>query len=173
MALFSVAGSTPSEGFELKSCRFNAGDGPLRDRVLRFSECNPNIEYLGRLSPEKVSGVMFRASCLVMASNWYEGFPMVIVEALAHSLPVIVPRLGNMASIVEDGISGLHYTPKDTEELADAARLLINKQDVQKSLALKARKVYLEEYTEERNREILKNIYSKVIDRSIRGGVRV
>ena len=38
---------------------------------------------------------------------------MVIVEAFANGLPVIGSRLGTMADVIEDGVTGLHFTVGD------------------------------------------------------------
>ena len=55
---------------------------------------------------------------LVFPSEWYETFARVAVEAFACGVPVIASRLGAIAEIVEDGRTGLHFTPGDPEDLA-------------------------------------------------------
>lgn len=140
-----------------------AGDGPLIDLV---KDCqSTNIEYLGRLSKEDVSARMKEASCLVMASTWYEGFPMVIVEAMAHGLPIVVPKLGNMASVVEHGINGLHYEPKNTDDLLASIDVLLSDKEKNHQLSCGARNTYLRNYTEDINRAQLLGIYKQVIAR--------
>lgn len=62
-----------------------AGDGPLLAAAQRKG--NGKIEFLGRLSTTKVSVEMSRASFLVMPSECYEGFPMVLAEAFAIVCP--------------------------------------------------------------------------------------
>ena len=53
-----------------------------------------------------------------MPSEWYEGCPVVIIEAFCQGLPVIALRLGAMAEMVEDGVTGLHFRPGDADDLA-------------------------------------------------------
>ena len=95
-----------------------AGDGPLFEQ-LRSAVLPSTVELLGRQTKEQVFEAMKRAQFLVMPSVWYEGFPMVIVEAFAHGLPVVCSRLGGMAEVVEDGVTGLHFEPGDAADLAD------------------------------------------------------
>lgn len=138
-----------------------AGDGPLLNVVQENK--TGNVEYLGCLSKDEVATHMKEASCLVMASNWYEGFPMVIVEALSHGLPIVVPKLGNMKSVVEHELSGLHYEPNNDLDLLTALEKIVFDVELNKKFSDYARYRYLQSYTEEINRKQLLDIYSEVI----------
>ena len=93
------------------------GNGPLESEVARRAAETPGIDCLGYLPSTEVSTLMRGASLLVVPSVWYEGFPLVIVEALATGLPVIVSGHGAMAEIVDAGRTGLHYRPGDPDDL--------------------------------------------------------
>ena len=67
------------------------GDGPLMAKAQSVE--SSSIVSLGHLSSKDVGVKMAQASFLVMPSEWYEGFPMVLVEAFAHGLPVVASRL--------------------------------------------------------------------------------
>tara|TARA_R110000868_G_C10963488_1_gene768777 strand:+ start:5046 stop:6221 length:1176 start_codon:yes stop_codon:yes gene_type:complete len=139
------------------------GDGPLNEYL--ESHGSNNIENLGRLPKEEVLSLMSRASCLVMASTWYEGFPMVIVEALGCGLPVIVPKLGNMEAVVTHDLCGLHYTPKDNQGFINAASKVITDPSVRERLSIGALKEFDAKYTPSENLTSLIEIYKKVIKR--------
>jgi len=49
-----------------------------------------------------------------------EGFPNVILEAMAAGLPVVATQVGGVLEIIEDGQSGLLVPPRDYRALADA-----------------------------------------------------
>jgi len=97
-----------------------AGDGPLRlhmnsviaDKNLR------DVSLLGLVSSGEVRRLMQSARFLVLPSIWYEGFPMAIAEAYASAVPVLAPNFGAMAELVDDGVTGLHFSPDDTSDLA-------------------------------------------------------
>lgn len=57
--------------------------------------------------------------CLLLASR-YEGCPNVVMEAAASGRPVLASRVGDVAHLVQDGISGLLFPADDREALARA-----------------------------------------------------
>ena len=122
-----------------------------------------NVEYLGQLPRQNVISLMQNATALVFPSEWYEGFPMTIVEAFATGLPVITSRLGGMAEIVQAGHSGWHFEPGNPQDLAITVRQAWdNLQEVKRRGEL-ARLQYEELYSPDRNYKMLLNIYQKAL----------
>jgi glycosyltransferase involved in cell wall biosynthesis len=56
---------------------------------------------------------------VVLPSLW-EGFPNVVIEAMACGTPVIVSDISDNARIVEQGVSGWLFPNNDAAALADA-----------------------------------------------------
>jgi len=137
-----------------------AGDGPESGWLDGVS----SISRLGQVGSRRIGTLMATSAFLVMPSEWYEGFPMVLVESFAHGLPVIVSRLGSMAEIVEDGVTGLHFEPGDAEDLAEKAQWMIDHPRQCREMGENARQVYLEKYTPEKNYQMLMRIYKEAID---------
>jgi glycosyltransferase involved in cell wall biosynthesis len=73
------------------------GDGPLRGELERRRV--PGVRFLGSQPPERVRAEMLGARLLVATSPWYETFGLVVAEAMAAGLPVIVPRGGALAEV--------------------------------------------------------------------------
>ncbi len=73
------------------------GDGPLRDALT--GRRVPGVRFLGSLPPAEVREWMLRARLLVATSVWYETFGLVVAEAMAAGLPVIVPARGALAEV--------------------------------------------------------------------------
>jgi glycosyltransferase involved in cell wall biosynthesis len=147
------------------NCRVNlriAGDGPLADMVTRSN--SSNIIYLGKLPSEKIAIEMEKALFLLLPSLCYEGFPKVIAEAFSKGLPVFVSKLGSMAEIVEEGITGLHFEAGNAEDLAAKVRWSSEHPEEMRTMGENARQIYDEKYTPERNYEILMSIYQEAID---------
>jgi glycosyltransferase involved in cell wall biosynthesis len=121
----------------------------------------PGVTLLGAIRPAEVAAEMRRAAVLVMPSQWYESFPMVLVEAFAEGLPVVTSRLGAMAEIVEDGVTGLHAAPGDADDLGRRIAAALADPEATLAMGERARAAYLERYTPERNLAELLAIYGR------------
>src|SRR5690606_35796566 len=100
-----------------------AGDGPLKDMVLGSK--NPRIEYVGSISSREVAKRMEEAAFLVVPSLWYEGFPMVLLEAFRAGLPALVAGHGSLSEIVRNEDLGRHFSPGDCKDLVRKAKNLM------------------------------------------------
>ena len=146
------------------------GDGPYAKelRAQIGQQRSFNVEYRGAVSRDKVIAAMKRARFLVFPSEWYEGFPMTIVEAFACGVPVITSRLGSMEEIVQDGRTGLHFNAGDAQDLASKVEWAWSHPEELERMGLAARAEFNEKYTPKRNFEILQEIYQHVIGTSTR-----
>lgn len=138
------------------------GTGEYEEQVKQSS--NANIEYLGGLSQEAVLSEMGKAAFLIMPSLWYEGFPMVIVEAFSQGLPVVASDLGSMAEIIEDGYSGLKFDPSNTKDIRSKVRLLIEGDIDLERLGENAFNEYQKRYTADVNYGQLMHIYNCILN---------
>jgi len=135
------------------------GDGPLADLVRERSSADDRVEWLGRKSREDVLAFMREAVMLVFPSLWYEGQPIVILEALASGLPIVASDHGAMASMIDDGGSGLLFHPGDPRALAEKIRWATENPARLTELRDRARAGFETRYTSERNYVILERIY--------------
>ena len=74
------------------------GDGPQRAELEKRAW--GRVRFLGRLSPDETRRHMFEARALLFPSLWYEGLPMVLLEAFAAGLPVLGSDLGSTTEIL-------------------------------------------------------------------------
>lgn len=142
------------------------GDGPLLHQVEDWSSRRGlrTVEVMGRRSREEVLHLMKRARILVFPSEWYEGFPMTIVEAFACSLPVVAPRLGAMAELIEDGRTGLLFEPGNAKDLAKKVEWAWTHPEQMEKMGREARREYEQKYTAERNYQMLMEVYERAIE---------
>ena len=76
---------------------------------------------------ENAPGVMRHLDVLVAPSH-HEPFATVPSEAMAVGTPVVATRIGGLAEVVEDGVTGALVAPQAPTELADAvARVLADR----------------------------------------------
>jgi len=135
------------------------GDGPLADEVATAESQIPGVEWLGRQPQEEVQKLMQNARMLVFPSVWYEGFPMVIVEAYAVGLPVVASNLGSLSSLVDPGRTGIHFRPGDPEDLAAQVEWAVTHPEKLGQMGREARREFEANYTAEANYRRLIEIY--------------
>jgi glycosyltransferase involved in cell wall biosynthesis len=142
-----------------------AGQGPMQPQIEQYvrQQTPGNVRYAGHVSREEISRLMKDASFLIFPSCWYEGFPMTIVEAYACGTPVIASHLGAMAEIVDDGRTGLHFTPGDADDLARKVEWASAHPKEMRDMGRNARTEYETKYTAERNYKLLLDIYQQVM----------
>lgn len=141
-----------------------AGDGPMQSQVNSAQAC---IEYLGRLGGKQLANEMLRAHALVLPSLCYEGFPMVLVEAYASGLPVIASRLGPLAELIEDGVTGLHFEPGNERDLAQKIQWILEHPNSARKMGVNARARYDQSFTPSANYAQLMEIYQKALGRNL------
>lgn len=138
------------------------GGGPLGGEVARRS-VGGNVDYLGEMSRREVQSLMRAAAFLIFPSACYENFPLAIVEAFAAGVPVVASRLGAMAEIVKDSLTGLHFAPNDAEDLAGKVEWVWGHPQETREMGRNARAEYQAKYTPERNYQLMMQMYERVL----------
>ena len=85
------------------------GDGELRSSLESLAAelgVADRVDFLGTLSREQVRDAMWRANAVVSAAR-FETFGVVLIEAMATGLPVIVTRCGGPEEFVTDDVGRL------------------------------------------------------------------
>jgi glycosyltransferase involved in cell wall biosynthesis len=141
------------------------GTGSLHSAVKRMIETHnlENVELVGEVDRSEVWRYYQEASVLIVPSEWYEGFPLVIVEAYSTGIPVIASRIGGLQEIVRDGETGLLFNPGDHEALSARVRWVVDHPLEVKTMGERAREVHDREYSAEANYQQLLAIYISVM----------
>ena len=123
-----------------------------------------NFEFVGHLDREVLEDFYARSRVVVMCSTWFEGFPMVLAEAMLRGKPVICPRIGGLPEIVDEGDTGLLFGPGDAEELGERIQYLWDRPDLCRKMGQAGREKALREYSPARYYERLVAAYGKAIE---------
>lgn len=138
-----------------------AGDGPLRALVSDGSVGSRAIEWLGHRTKDEVVRLMQDARALIVPSEWYEGFPMVIAEAFATGLPVIASDIGGLGELARNSAGGITFRPGDEEDLAATVRRAWSAPEELRTIGAAARRDYEERWTIERSYQMHLDIYRR------------
>ncbi len=117
----------------LKVC----GTGPLLESLREAAPAN--VEFLGYRTGEDLDEIIRGASVIVVPSVWYENCPISVLEAMAYGKPVVASRIGGIPELVEDGVSGLLYSPGDSEELAERLDTVMSDESLRRRYGIAGR----------------------------------
>ncbi len=102
-----------------------AGDGPLRARLQNEAVqagLGESVRFLGWR--EDVPEFLAACDVFLMPSLW-EGFGLVLLEAMARGLPVVASRVSAIPEVVVDGETGLLAAAGDIPAIRDALLTLL------------------------------------------------
>ncbi|MBN1816163.1 MAG: WecB/TagA/CpsF family glycosyltransferase [Sedimentisphaerales bacterium] len=122
-----------------------------------------NFELLGRLAAGPMKEFYEHCRFLVLPSEWFEGFPVVLLEAMKHGKAVVASRLGGIPEIVEDGRTGLLFEPGNAQDLTEKIKALWTQPALCRSMGKAGRRKFIEEYSPQRYYERLIRLYAEVV----------
>ena len=118
------------------------GGGPRLYRLkqlVREYKLDESVQFTGVRKDVKELLHFFDFVCL--SSHW-EGFPMVILEAMAARKPVVSTLVGGVGEAVVDRHTGLLVPPKDPDKLAEAIKTMIDNPKLRIKMGLNGYKRY-------------------------------
>lgn len=118
--------SRPDGGTHPETTFIIAGDGPLRPELERLAEVKglrDKVRFPGYI--HDIAEILACFDIFVIPSI-AEGLSITTIEAMAAGLPVVASRVGGLAELVSDGVTGLLVEPRDPAALAQAIKTLVN-----------------------------------------------
>lgn len=98
------------------------------------------VAFLGKRGQDTLPYYYSAAEAVVVPSH-YESFGMVALEAMACGTPVVASRVGGLAFLVQDGVTGFTVPVDEPLALADRLALLINDRALRQKLGEQAHAV--------------------------------
>jgi glycosyltransferase involved in cell wall biosynthesis len=140
------------------------GDGPLRSELEQHAKRQGlAVEFYGYCSKQDVLTSVGEATLMVVPSEWYEGFPMAVLEAYASGTPVVASAIGSLDEIVEEGVTGAKFEPGNADSLVDCMTRLLARPEKLRAIRKNVRRHFLNHYSEQRNMELLTTVYQAAI----------
>jgi glycosyltransferase involved in cell wall biosynthesis len=135
-----------------------AGTGSLKTQLIAKVnyENIQSVNFLGQIPYEEMPGFMEKASIFIHGAK-YESFGLVIVEAMAASLPVVAYAVGGIPEIIIDNINGYLIPYGKEDKFAEKIIELIQNPDLRSRFGEKGR-----ERSEEYSWKKIKNYWYKL-----------
>ena len=137
------------------------GDGVQRAEYESLAE-GLNVRFVGKLSHDEVLKELSGAKLLVMPSEWWETFGLVVIEAAMCGTPAVVSDLGALPDLVQDGRCGEVFKAGDAHALAGAIRRLLERTDYDE-VCKNCREEAETRHSEEANYRQLMDLYSSLV----------
>lgn len=101
------------------------GGGSLEQDLKRAAvPLESRVRFTGKLPHDATMRAFEEADIFVLSSKW-EGCPNVVLEAMAHGLPVVATAVGGIPELVDDGATGILVPPGSPHALAAGLRALV------------------------------------------------
>lgn len=133
-----------------------------RTCIQEIIDSKESCNFIEHIPNSSITEYMQKASILVFPSL-FENFPYVVLEAMKCQKPIIGSRNGGMKEMIDEGVSGLLYTPPNVPELAYKICELLSDLEFAQRLGDNAKKK-VQEFSIEHIIELQKAYYMGVIE---------
>jgi glycosyltransferase involved in cell wall biosynthesis len=144
-----------------------AGQGALRERLQRQVQrrgLQDRVKLLGFLEDP---AELFQALDLFVLSSLREGFPNVLLEAMASEVPVVATAVGGVPRLVADDLTGLLCPVGDADALATSIERALADPALRARLAQAGRSLVVERYRLSQSMARTRALYDRLL------GIRV
>lgn len=122
LRLFFVGDPHRGQESFAEALKTRAAEGPFRDRIFFFPFTENILPY-------------YEASDVNLLISREEGFGRTLIEAGAVGVPSIGTRVGGIAEVVVDGVTGRLVPPEDPKSLAEAMGQMMDEESLRRSMA--------------------------------------
>lgn len=148
--------------------KFIGGEGDVTASLFQEKvealNLNGQARYVGKkYGQEKFQA--FRSADIFAFPTHYpnECFPLVLLEAMQFSLPIVTTPEGGIADIVEDGVNGFLVSQRSPEALAKKLKVLISDKQKRSEMGKAGRHRYEQKYTIDKFEQRMSGILGNII----------
>ena len=136
------------------------GEGPLLDKLNKLND--KNIKFLGNLSKNEIRDKLHNSKFLIFPSEWYESFPMTILEAFREGTLVLASNIGSIKSIIKDKYNGILFEPGNQNDLIKKVKWILDNQIECNQICINAKREFDIKYSSKSNYKKLIDLYNAV-----------
>jgi glycosyltransferase involved in cell wall biosynthesis len=104
------------------------------------------VHFTGWVDQKQVARLMSRTDVLVLPS-YDEGLPLVILEALANGVAVVCTPVGEIGSVLSDGVNACFIKPGDVPGIAAALGKVLREPDLMDTLGRNGRALHEQQFS--------------------------
>ena len=149
-----VGGGSLAEALQARAARSNLGEA---------------VTFVSHVPREELGRFYSTATACVVPSIWSENSPLVAYECLFAGLPMIASRIGGIPELVEEGLAGFTFTPRDARDLAEKALRLLELSPSDRARLSTAMRQRAQDFRPEPHLERVEDLYREVVRTGARG----
>jgi glycosyltransferase involved in cell wall biosynthesis len=146
--------------------RLRASHPGLRLLVAGPSDPDPGIdgvEWLGPLDREQLYERVYPEADVFLYPTRFDCAPLVVMEALAHGVPVVAPRVFALPELVQDRVTGRLFAPDDVDEASTAVADLLDDPSGQERIRRRCRDDFQERFSIDCRNKALVAAYAEAV----------
>jgi glycosyltransferase involved in cell wall biosynthesis len=152
-----------NQGFKFH-CNMVGGEGDISlkelNNKIKILNLSDSVIYLGKKYGKDKFDI-FKKSDIFIHPTLDDCFPLVLLEAMQFSLPIISTSIGGIPDLVKHSETGLILEETDPKSLASQIMFFIKNQEKAKQFGSKGRKNFIENYTI----EVFENRFVNILNR--------
>lgn len=149
----------PDTPLELWAC----GEGFLRtdlEELPRSLGIYDKVNFLGYIRHQEVPKYL---SAFTVSVSESESFGVVVVEAQACAIRVVVSNIGGLPKVVEDDVTGFVVPPRNPEATVEAVEKIVIGSELRRKLSTNARSFVLNNYNRSDNLQLIVDVYKQAV----------
>lgn len=124
-----------------------AGEGPLLNKLKKATQKLGIADHVTFSGYQSNMAYFLSKIDIFVLSSFYEGFGLVLVEAMAAGLPVVATDVGGVREVVEDGSTGLIVPAGSQSDLVMGIEYLLQNPELARDFGKKGRNRALAEFS--------------------------
>ena len=122
-----------------------------------------NVEYLGAKFDKELFDLIKNSKFFVIPSEWYENYPMLVIEAMALGKPVLAAKLGGLQEMIEENKTGWFFQPFSVKDLRSKIKQHYNESESLEHMGALARETVEQKNCTKRHYQMLIQSYNQVL----------
>jgi len=126
------------------------GDGPLNEELQNFAQKLGIMDHIKFLGERENAFDIISIFDIGVLSSRYEALPIVLLEYMAQSKPVVATDVGSVSEIVDNEKTGFLVEPENPQALADSVMILLKDRNMAIEMGKKGKMKVQEQFTVEK-----------------------
>lgn len=139
------------------------GEDPLRGYIKSLIKKENLTNRIFLIGWQMNASRFLKALDIFVLPSAKEGFPYVILEAMAAGLPIVATSVGAIPEMIEDKKSGLLVPPKNPELLRSAIQILLKDENMRSLLGKNAEMEFNKKFSKEKMISEVQRLYNQLL----------